>query len=170
MEHRDQEGRVICADMGCLYMVTVFTPNAERQLERLNYRMMWEDDFRTWLLALDAQKPVIVCGDLNVAHREIDIKNAKANTQSAGFTPQERQKMTDLLASGFVDTFRHIHGDVPNRYSWWSYMGGARERNAGWRLDYFLVSTRIAGQVKNADILDQVHGSDHCPVLLEIDI
>jgi len=170
IEHHDNEGRVICADLGTFYLVNCYTPNSQRDLARLEYRMTWEDDFRAYLLALDAKKPVILCGDLNVAHREIDIKNPKSNVNSAGFTPQERAKMAKLLDSGFVDSFRHVHGDVKDRYSWWSYMGGARARNVGWRLDYFLVSRRIADKIKNADILDTVMGSDHCPVVLEIDI
>lgn len=167
-EH-DQEGRVITCEYPGFFLVTVYTPNSQRGLTRLDYRMVWEDAFRAYLLALDARKPVVVCGDMNVAHREIDLKNPKSNGQNAGFTPQERQKMTDLLESGFCDTFRLIHGDVTGVYSWWSYMYHARDNNAGWRIDYFLVSDRLKAGVKRAEILTSVYGSDHCPVLLELD-
>lgn len=165
----DQEGRVITCEYPDFYLVTVYTPNSQRGLTRLEYRMEWEDAFRAYLLALDAKKPVVICGDLNVAHREIDLKNPKSNTQSAGFTPQEREKMTLLLDSGFTDSFRFVHGDVTGIYSWWSYMYHARENNAGWRIDYFLVSRRLEPAITGAEILTQVMGSDHCPVVLELD-
>lgn len=170
VEQHDQEGRVITLEYPDFYLVTVYTPNSQRGLLRLDYRMTWEDAFADYLQALDRMKPVIVCGDLNVAHKEIDIKNPKSNVENAGFTPQERGKMTDLLARGFVDTFRHLHPDAVDRYSWWSYMMKSRERNTGWRIDYFLVSERLADKVIDADIKDQVMGSDHCPVTLELDM
>jgi len=170
IEAHDQEGRVITLEFDDFYLVTVYTPNSQRELLRLNYRMTWELAFAEYLQALDAKKPVIVCGDMNVAHKEIDIKNPKTNVKNAGFTPQEREKMTNLLALGFVDTFRYLHPDAIDRYSWWSYMMKARERNIGWRIDYFLVSERIAGKVTEAEIEDQVMGSDHCPVTLELDL
>jgi exodeoxyribonuclease III len=168
-EH-DQEGRVITLEYDGFYLVTVYTPNSQRELLRLDYRMSWELAFAEYLQKLDAQKPVIVCGDLNVAHKEIDIKNPKSNVNNAGFTPQEREKMTDLLSRGFVDTFRLLHPDEKDRYSWWTYMMKARERNVGWRIDYFLVSERIADKVTGADIEEQVMGSDHCPVTLELSL
>lgn len=170
IDEHDHEGRVICAEFDTHYLVCVYTPNAQRELTRLEYRMRWEDDFRAYLKALDAKKPVIVCGDMNVAHEEIDIKNAATNHNSAGFTDQERKKMTELLASGFVDSFRLLHPDEAGRYSWWSYMFHARERNTGWRIDYFLASERVAGRIRAAEIHDSVMGSDHCPVSLDIDI
>jgi len=150
-------------------LVTVYTPNSQRELTRLNYRMTWEDAFRAYLLALDEKKPVIVCGDMNVAHKEIDLKNPKTNTRNAGFTQEERDKMTGLLESGFTDSFRFLHPDEKDRYSWWSYMMKSRERNIGWRIDYFLVSSRIAQNITLADIHDQILGSDHCPVVLELE-
>lgn len=168
IDEHDHEGRVITLEMEDFYLVTVYTPNSQDGLKRLDYRMRWEDDFRAYLSALDAKKPVLVCGDLNVAHKEIDLKNPKTNTQNAGFTPQEREKMTALLGRGFVDTFRLLHPDERDRYSWWSYMQRSRERNIGWRIDYFLVSERIAPNVALADIDDKVMGSDHCPVILEL--
>ncbi len=164
----DQEGRVITLEYDRFYLVTVYTPNSQRELLRLDYRMTWEEAFADYLRTLDAKKPVIVCGDLNVAHKEIDIKNPKTNVGNAGFTPQEREKMTQLLSCGFVDTFRKLYPDAENRYTWWSYMMKARERNVGWRIDYFLVSERIAQAVVDAGIEDQVLGSDHCPVTLEL--
>lgn len=164
IEKHDQEGRVITLEFNDYYFVNVYTPNAKRELVRLDYRMEWEDDFRRYLLALDAKKPVIFCGDLNVAHQEIDIKNAKSNRKTAGFTDQEREKMTVLLNAGFSDTFRTMHPDEHDAYSWWSLIPGVRERNVGWRIDYFLVSRRFMPQVKEAFILPQVFGSDHCPV------
>lgn len=160
------EGRVITLDTGDFYLVNCYTPNAQRDLARLQYRMDWEDAFRAYLLSLDEKKPVVLCGDLNVAHREIDLKNPKSNENNAGFTPQEREKIGLLLDSGFVDTFRLLHPDARDAYSWWSYMYGARARNAGWRIDYFLVSRRLADCVREANIRSEVLGSDHCPVEL----
>jgi exodeoxyribonuclease-3 len=164
IEKHDQEGRVITLEFEDYYFVNVYTPNSQRELVRLGYRMEWEDNLRSYLLSLDTQKPVILCGDLNVAHQEIDIKNAKSNHKNAGFTDQEREKMTLLLNSGFSDTFRTMHPDDHEVYSWWSQMPGVRERNVGWRIDYFLVSRRMMPQIKEAFILSQVYGSDHCPV------
>jgi len=170
IEEHDHEGRVITLEFQDFYLVTVYTPNSQDELRRLDYRMAWEDAFAGYLKALDAKKPVVVCGDMNVAHKEIDLKNPKTNVKNAGFTPQERGKMTALLSKGFVDTFRLLHPDETARYSWWSYRMNARDRNAGWRIDYFLVSERIADKVIDADIQDQVLGSDHCPVTLELDL
>lgn len=167
-EEHDHEGRVITLEFQDFYLVTVYTPNSQRELTRLDYRMTWEDAFRAYLLGLDAKKPVVVCGDMNVAHKEIDLKNPKNNIRNAGFTQEERDKMTTLLDSGFVDTFRLKHPDEKDRYSWWSYMMRSRERNIGWRIDYFLVSSRLAPAVSLADIDDQIMGSDHCPVILEL--
>lgn len=164
-EH-DQEGRVITLEYEGYYMITCYTPNSRTELERLDYRMSWEDAFREYLLALDAKKPVIVCGDLNVAHQEIDLKNPASNHKNAGFTDEEREKMSQLLDSGFTDTFRYFYPDAVERYSWWSYRFKARERNAGWRIDYFLVSNRLQESLVSADILSNVMGSDHCPVEL----
>ncbi len=164
IEKHDQEGRVITLEFEDYYYVNIYTPNSQRELVRLGYRMEWEDDLRSYLLALDGKKPVILCGDLNVAHQEIDIKNAKSNHKNAGFTDEERDKMTILLNSGFSDTFRTLHPDDRDAYSWWSQMPGIRERNVGWRIDYFLVSRRLMPQIKEAFILPQVYGSDHCPV------
>ncbi len=169
VEEHDHEGRVITLEYKDFYLVTVYTPNSQRELARLGYRMTWEDAFADYLCALDAKKPVLVCGDMNVAHKEIDLKNPKTNTKNAGFTMEERDKMTALLSRGFVDSFRLLHPDETDRYSWWSYMMKSRERNIGWRIDYFLVSQRIADQIRVADIHDQVMGSDHCPVVLEIE-
>ncbi len=169
-ELHDHEGRLITLEYENFYMVTCYTPNSQRELTRLQYRLCWEEDFRMYLKKLDAVKPVIVCGDLNVAHKEIDLKNPKTNVSNAGFTPQERAAMTKLLDSGFVDTFRHLHPDVTGAYSWWSYMFSARAKNAGWRIDYFLVSQRIADRITAAEIHSDVMGSDHCPVVLEIDL
>ena len=166
-EH-DTEGRIITLEMADHYLVCVYTPNSQDGLRRLDYRMQWEDDFRAYLLALDRQKPVIVCGDMNVAHQEIDLKNPKTNHMNAGFTDEEREKMTTLLGSGFVDTFRHLHPDARDRYSWWSYRFHAREKNVGWRIDYFLVSERLVPSIVAADIHDDIMGSDHCPVSLTI--
>ena len=166
--HR-HEGRVITAEYPEFYLVCCYTPNSQDGLKRLDYRMTWEDAFRAYLLELDAKKPVILCGDLNVAHTEIDIKNAKTNRMSAGFTDQERAKMTELLAAGFTDTFRAVHPDEV-KYSWWSYRFHAREKNAGWRIDYFIVSQRIADKIRAAEIHNEVFGSDHCPVELVIDL
>ena len=168
-EH-DQEGRLITLEFEPFYLVNVYTPNSQRGLARLDYRMRWEDDFRFYLGQLNQKKPVIVCGDLNVAHQEIDIKNPQANMRNAGFTDEERSKMSALLASGFVDSFRYLYPDKREAYTWWSYMRQARERNSGWRIDYFLVSEGLRDLVKDADIRSDVFGSDHCPVLLKLDI
>lgn len=168
IEEHDQEGRVITLEFDDFYMVTVYTPNAKRDLERLDYREVWEDDFRDYLIELDKDKPVVVCGDLNVAHKEIDIKNFKTNRGSAGFTDEERAKMTALLDAGFVDTFRYFYPDKPHMYSWWSYMGNARENNTGWRIDYFIVSERFAERLDDAEIHMETMGSDHCPVVLTL--
>lgn len=164
-EH-NREGRVITLELEQFYLVTVYTPNSQDQLARLEYRMQWEDDFRAYLNELDARKPVIVCGDLNVAHQEIDLKNPKTNRRNAGFTDEERAKMTALLQSGFTDSFRYFYPDVTGVYSWWSYRFKAREKNAGWRIDYFLVSDRLQPQLQGAKIWTEVLGSDHCPVEL----
>ena len=166
-EH-DHEGRVITMELDDVYLVTVYTPNAKRALERLEYRMTWEDAFRAFLLDLRAKKPVVVCGDLNVAHTEIDLKNPKSNRRNAGFTDEERGKFTELLAAGFVDTFRALYPDLTGAYTWWSYLRHARETNAGWRIDYFLVSNRLQPEVLDAKIHTDVLGSDHCPVELEL--
>ncbi|MEA4938181.1 MAG: exodeoxyribonuclease III [Christensenella sp.] len=167
MPEHDTEGRVITLEYPSFYFITVYTPNSQDGLRRLDYRMTWEDAFLDFLRALDAKKPVIVCGDLNVAHQEIDLKNPKTNRMNAGFTDQERACMTRLLENGFVDSFRHFYPDKTEAYSWWSYIGGARSRNAGWRIDYFLTSSRLIDRVKDSQILSDVLGSDHCPVLLE---
>lgn len=169
MEAHDNEGRVITAEYDGHYLVCCYTPNSQQELARLDYRMQWEDDFRAYLLALDQKKPIILCGDLNVAHQEIDIKNAKSNVKNAGFTPQERGKMTELLASGFADSFRSLYPDRKDAYTWWSYMFKARERNTGWRIDYFVVSDRLLPRVRDSVIHADVLGSDHCPVELTID-
>ena len=169
-ELHDHEGRVITLEYENFYLVTVYTPNSQRELTRIMYRMCWEEDFRMYLKKLDAVKPVIICGDMNVAHKEIDLKNPKTNTNNAGFTPQERACMTKLLESGFVDTFRYLYPGVTGAYSWWSYMFQARAKNAGWRIDYFLVSERIKDKITAARIDAHVTGSDHCPVVLEIDL
>ena len=152
------------------YMVTIYTPNAKRELERLDYRMIWEDEIRKYLLKLNETKPVIMCGDLNVAHQEIDLKNPKTNRGNAGFTDEERGKMTELLQAGFSDSFRYVYPEKTDAYSWWSYMGHAREKNVGWRIDYFITSKDIEKNIKNAVIYPEVFGSDHCPVGLEIEI
>lgn len=166
-EH-DQEGRVITAEFEPYYIVTVYTPNSKRELTRLDYRLRWEDAFRAYLSGLRRKKPVIVCGDMNVAHQEIDLKNPKTNRGSAGFSDEERAKFGELLSAGFVDSFRFLHSNEEGAYSWWSYRFRARQNNAGWRIDYFLVSERLREQIKAAYILPQVMGSDHCPVCLEI--
>ena len=163
----DHEGRVITLEMPDFFLVTVYTPNSQDGLKRLDYRMSWDDAFRSYLKRLDQQKPVIVCGDMNVAHEEIDIKNPKSNRRNAGFTDEEREKFTDLLACGFTDTFRHLHPDEV-RYSWWSYRFHAREKNAGWRIDYFLTSNRLQPAIVSASIHTDIMGSDHCPVELVI--
>ena len=169
IEEHDKEGRVITAEYENFYLVTVYTPNSQRELARLDYRMEWEDVFRAYLLELDKKKPVIVCGDLNVAAEEIDLKNPKTNRKNAGFTDEERAKFRELKAAGFVDTFRHLHPEEV-KYSWWSYMFKAREKNAGWRIDYFVVSERIADKVQAAEIHNEIFGSDHCPVSIVIDL
>lgn len=168
IEEHDQEGRVITLEYQDFYLVTCYTPNSKRGLERLDYRQVWEDDFKDYLDQLKEDKPVILCGDLNVAHKEIDLKNPKTNRKNAGFTDEERQKMTDLLAGGYVDTFRHLYPDTKDAYSWWSYMNNAREKNIGWRIDYFLVSENFKSQIKDAEIHAHIEGSDHCPVVLYI--
>ncbi len=164
VEEHDHEGRVITLEYPDFYVVTCYTPNSQDGLRRLDYRMTWEDDFRAYLLALDAKKPVIMCGDLNVAHQEIDLKNPKTNRMNAGFTDQEREKMTTLLQAGFTDTFRYFYPDQKEIYSWWSYRFKAREKNTGWRIDYFIVSSRLEPQLKSATIHTDIYGSDHCPV------
>lgn len=170
IEEHDNEGRVITLEFADYYMVTVYTPNSQRELARLEYRMKWEDDFRAYLLGLKSKKPVIVTGDMNVAHEEIDLKNPKTNHHSAGFSDEERAKMTELLNAGFIDTFRFFYPDAKERYSWWSYMFHAREKNTGWRIDYFLASEELKDRLVSAEIHDKVMGSDHCPVELQIEI
>lgn len=168
IEEHDKEGRVITLEYEQFFLVTVYVPNSQDGLKRLDYRMTWEDAFRAYLLSLDAKKPVIVCGDLNVAHKEIDLKNPKTNRKNAGFTDEERAKFTTLLEAGFVDTFRHFYPDAEGMYSWWSYRFKAREKNAGWRIDYFLVSERLREQLESAGIHNEIFGSDHCPVEVNI--
>lgn len=168
-EH-DSEGRVITLEYEDFYLVCVYTPNSQDGLRRLDYRMSWEDDFRDYLCELDKSKPVIVCGDMNVAHEEIDLKNPKTNRRNPGFTDEERTKMTELLSSGFTDTFRYFYPDAEEQYSWWSYRFKSRERNTGWRIDYFLTSKSIDGKLLGARIHQEIYGSDHCPVEVRIDI
>lgn len=168
IDEHDKEGRVITLEFENCYLVNVYTPNSKRELERLCYRMEWEDAFRSYLKKLDAVKPVIVCGDMNVAHCEIDIKNPDSNRRNAGFTDEEREKFTELLDSGFIDTFRYFYPDRKGAYTWWSYMFNARKNNAGWRIDYFCVSERLKDQLLGADIQAEVYGSDHCPVELRL--
>ena len=170
IEEHYKEGRVITLEFENFYMVTVYTPNSKNELARLDYRMVWEDAFKEYLLELDKKKPVIVCGDLNVAHKEIDLKNPKTNLRNAGFTIEERDKFTNLLTSGFTDTFRYFYPDVAGIYSWWSYRFKAREKNAGWRIDYFLTSNSLQDKLEDAKIHTEVFGSDHCPVELKINI
>lgn len=170
IDEHDHEGRVITLEFENFYMVTVYTPNSQRELTRLEYRMKWEDDFRNFLNDLRKTKPVVVTGDMNVAHKEIDLKNPKTNRKNAGFTDEERQKMTELLDSGFIDTFRYFYPDAEQRYSWWSYMFKSREKNAGWRIDYFLASKELEDRLISAEIHDKVLGSDHCPIELVIDL
>ena len=170
IEEHDQEGRVITLEFENFYMVNIYTPNSKRDLERLGYRQIWEDEIRKYLLELDSKKPVIMCGDLNVAHEEIDLKNPKTNRRNAGFTDEERGKMTELLEAGFTDTFRYLYPDKENAYSWWSYMAKAREKNIGWRIDYFIVSKSIENKIEDSIIYSEVMGSDHCPVGLKIKI
>ncbi|MCI8572352.1 MAG: exodeoxyribonuclease III [Lachnospiraceae bacterium] len=169
IEKHDHEGRVITLEFERFYLITVYTPNSQEELKRLGYRMEWEDDFRIYLKKLEENKPVILCGDLNVAHKEIDLKNPKTNRKNAGFTDQEREKMTNLLESGFTDTFRYFYPDLQGSYSWWSYRFKAREKNAGWRIDYFLASKSLDNTLKEAVIYKDIFGSDHCPVGLIIE-
>ena len=168
LPEQDSEGRAITLEFEDFYLVTVYTPNAQRELTRLDYRMEWEDAFRAYVKALDEKKPVVICGDLNVAHEEIDLKNPKPNRGNAGFTDEERQKLTELLASGFVDSFRALYPDAVGAYSWWSYMYHARANTAGWRIDYFLVSERLRGEIRDSRIRAEIFGSDHCPVELDL--
>jgi exodeoxyribonuclease-3 len=167
-EEHDKEGRIITVEYDDFYLVNVYTPNSKTELERLEYRMIWEDEFRNYLKELEKTKPVIICGDLNVAHKEIDLKNPSSNRKSAGFTDEERNKFTELLDAGFIDTFRYFYPDKEGAYTWWSYLTKARERNAGWRIDYFLVSDSLKDRLVDAKIHSDIYGSDHCPVELEI--
>lgn len=168
VEEYDQEGRVITLELKDYYVVNCYTPNSQRELTRLEYRMRWEDEFRKYLMKLDKKKPVILCGDLNVAHKEIDLKNPKTNRRNAGFTDEEREKMTRLLDSDFTDSFRYLYPDKTDSYTWWSYMGNARAKNVGWRIDYFIVSKRLEKKIVKANIYPDIYGSDHCPVGIEI--
>ena len=170
VEQLDTEGRMVTLEYPEFFLVTCYTPNAQRELARLDHRLVWDEAFRNYLVALDQQKPVIVCGDLNVAHQEIDLKNPKSNRGSAGFSDEERESFTKLLDAGFTDTFRYLNPEATGAYTWWSYMFKAREKNAGWRIDYFLVSSRLVDKVKAAPIYSEILGSDHCPVGLELDI
>ena len=170
IEEHDKEGRVITLEFENFFMVNCYTPNAKRELERLDYRMVWEDEFRKYLIELNKTKPVVICGDLNVAHKEIDLKNPKTNRRNAGFTDEEREKMTKLLDSGFVDTFRYLYPEKTDMYTWWSYMFKAREKNAGWRIDYFIVSESIKDKIKESYIYSSIMGSDHCPVGVDLNI
>lgn len=170
VEELDTEGRVITVEYEDFYLITCYTPNAQRGLARLDHRLKWDDAFRAYLTQLDERKPIIACGDLNVAHQEIDLKNPKSNRGNAGFSDEERESFTKLLAAGFTDTFRHLHPDATGAYTWWSYMYNARANNAGWRIDYFLVSNRIADKILSTPIYHEVMGSDHCPVGLEIEL
>lgn len=167
-EDHEDEGRIITLEFDKFYLVNVYTPNSKRDLARLPYRLEWEDRFRTYLLQLDTLKPVIVCGDLNVAHQEIDLKNPKSNVNNSGFTPEERGKMSELLEAGFIDSFRHLYPDRTDAYSWWSYMPKVRERNVGWRIDYFIVSSKLESVLVDAQIDSAIMGSDHCPVILNL--
>jgi len=169
-EEHDKEGRVITLEFERFYLINCYTPNSKRELERLGYRQDWEDDFRSYLVNLNKKKEVILCGDLNVAHKEIDLKNPKQNRRNAGFTDEEREKMTSLLGSGFVDTFRYLYPNKEDSYTWWSYMANSRARNIGWRIDYFIVSEVLKSKIKDAIIHDSIMGSDHCPVELDINI
>lgn len=166
IEEHDQEGRIITAEFDTHYLVTCYTPNSKRALERLDYRIIWEDDFRNYLKKLEEKKPIVLCGDLNVAHKEIDLANPASNRKNAGFTDEERNKMTTLLQAGFTDTFRYLYPDKTEAYSWWSYFAKSRERNIGWRIDYFLVSQSLNSRIKEARIHPEIEGSDHCPVEL----
>lgn len=169
IEEHDQEGRIITAEFDDHYLITCYTPNSKRDLSRLDYRMQWEDDFKKYLLELSSKKPVVLCGDLNVAHKEIDLENPASNHKNAGFTDEERNKMTALLAGGFTDTFRYLYPDKEKAYSWWSYFAKSRERNIGWRIDYFIVSTYLKDHIKGAAIHPDIMGSDHCPVELNLE-
>lgn len=169
-EEHDKEGRVITCEFEKFYLVNIYTPNSKRELERLDYRQIWENEIREYVINLNKIKPVIICGDLNVAHKEIDLKNPKTNRRSAGFTDEERNKMTELLNAGFTDSFRLLYPEKENAYTWWSYMMKAREKNVGWRIDYFIVSNDIKENIKEATIYDEILGSDHCPIGLEIDL
>jgi exodeoxyribonuclease III len=166
----EAEGRILTLEYETFFLVNVYTPNAKRDLARLDYRLEWEDEIRNYLNELDSKKPVVLCGDLNVAHNEIDLKNPKSNMNNSGFTAEERGKMTELLSSGFIDTFRHLYPDKTGAYTWWSYMAKVRERNIGWRIDYFITSERLAKSIKEADIHCDIMGSDHCPVVLDIEL
>ena len=170
VEQLDNEGRMVTLEYPEFFLVTCYTPNAQRELARLDHRLVWDEAFRNYLVALDQEKPVIICGDLNVAHQEIDLKNPKSNRGSAGFSDEERESFTKLLEAGFTDTFRYLNPDAIGAYTWWSYMFKAREKNAGWRIDYFLVSNRLAYKIKAVPIYSEILGSDHCPVGLELDI
>lgn len=170
IEEHDKEGRIITLEFEEFYLINNYTPNSKRELERLEYRQIWEDEIRKYLLKLNRKKPVIMCGDLNVAHKEIDLKNPKQNRRNAGFTDEERNKMTELLEAGFTDTFRYLYPEKENEYTWWSYMGKAREKNIGWRIDYFIASKDIESRIKEAKIHQEILGSDHCPVELNIEI
>ena len=170
IEEHDKEGRVITLEFENFYVVTIYTPNSKRELERLDYRQIWEDEIRKYLKRLDSNKPVIMCGDLNVAHKEIDLKNPATNHHNAGFTDEERNKMTALLDEGFIDTYRYLYPDKEGVYSWWSYMRQSRDKNIGWRIDYFIVSDSVKDKIKDANIYTEILGSDHCPIGLEIDI
>lgn len=169
-EEHDKEGRVITLEFEKFFLINIYTPNSKRELERLEYRQIWEDEIRKYLTNLKLIKPVIMCGDLNVAHNEIDLKNPKTNRKNAGFTDEERTKMTELLNAGFIDTFRYKYPDLEGKYSWWSYMFHAREKNAGWRIDYFVVSEDLKENIEDAKILSEIYGSDHCPVELDINV
>ena len=169
VEEHDKEGRVITLEFEDYYLVTVYTPNSQAELARLDYRMKWEEDFKAYLKKLEEKKPVVVCGDLNVAHKDIDLKNPKTNRKNAGFTDEEREKFSKLLESGFIDTFRYFYPTEEGKYSWWSYRFGARKKNAGWRIDYFLVSKCLKNRLKSVDILSDIMGSDHCPVELVLE-
>lgn len=169
IKSHDNEGRVITLEFPQFFLVNVYTPNSQRELTRLNYRMLWEDDFCAFLKVLKSKKPVVVCGDLNVAHKEIDLKNPKQNTKNAGFTIEERTKFSALLDSGFIDSYRHFYPDKADAYTWWSYMANARAKNIGWRIDYFLLSTALVPNLKSAEIYSEILGSDHCPVGISLD-
>ena len=169
IEQHDEEGRLITLEMDKFYFITVYVPNSQNELKRLSYRMEWEKDFRDFVSGLAEKKPVIICGDMNVAHNDIDIKNPASNHHNPGFTDEEREKMTELLAAGFTDSFRYLYPDKKDTYSWWSYRFNSRERNAGWRIDYFLVSDKIKDKIQDSKILSDIYGSDHCPVQLDID-